>query len=366
MEALGVDLYRRVHGRAGNLAFSPASIAMALSMTFAGARGETAEEMATALHFGPAVHDASHDLLQLWRQPTEGVTLDVRNQLFGQASYPFEAPFLAQLRELYAAPLERVDFTGAPEAQRVHINAWVSTHTERRIPELLPPGSITDFTKLTLVNTVYFLGEWADRFDPQRTRDAPFGAPGRIVEVPMMSRVGEARYGETVDATVLELTYRGGAFAMVFVLPRARDGLPAIEGTLSVERIASWMAALRSGDVDMRVPRFTITASRLDLGALLLDQGVERAFSPTLADFSGMTPLPANEDTPRLHISAAFHEAFVAVDERGTEAAAATAVVMGDEGAAMPARFFADHPFLFFIRDTRVNTTLFMGRVVEL
>lgn len=369
IDALGVDLYQRIRRQEGNLAFSPASISLAFGMTWAGAAGDTATEMASVLHYpGPAVHRDAERLLARWNGRHRGLTLRVVDRLFGEQSYTFEAPFLALTRDRYHAPIERVDFLNAPERQRDHINAWVAGQTEGRIDELLPAGILDEMTRLVLVNAVYFLGEWVRAFDPAATSPATFSGPSRSVEAQMMHQTATFRFGETDDAQVLEMRYRGGDYAMMVVLPKSRRGLEALETSLDVAKLATWRAALSEQRVEVYLPRFTIDGAKLDLGRILPAMGMRLAFSAGAADFSNMAR-PANPND-ELYIAAAVHEAFVDVGEEGTEATAATAVVMSSRGGRPPPEapvpvFRADHPFLFAIRDTQADTTLFLGRVVD-
>lgn len=369
IDALGVDLYQRIRGQEGNLAFSPASISLAFGMTWAGAAGDTASEMANVLHYpGPGVHADAERLLGRWNGRHQGLTLRVVDRLFGEQSYTFEAPFLALTRDRYHAPIERVNFRSAAEAQRAHINAWVAEQTEQRIDELLPAGILDSLTRLVLVNAVYFLGEWVRAFDPAATTPASFSGPSGSVTAQMMHQTASFRFGETDDAQVLEMTYRGGAYAMLIVLPKNRRGLEALEASMDVGKLAAWQAALTEQRVEVFFPRFTIDGAKLDLKEILPAMGMRRAFSAGLADFSNMAR-PTNPEE-ELYIAAAVHEAFVEVGEEGTEAAAATAVVMAARGGRPPPQapvpvFRADHPFVFAIRDTQADTTLFLGRVVD-
>jgi len=367
--ALGFDLYREVRGEDGNLAFSPASISLAFAMTYAGAHGDTAAEMQRVLRLpddADALHDSASRLLAAWNDAErDAYELRIVNRLFGEESYTFEEPFLALTRERYGAPLESVDFANAFEAQRAHINSWVSTQTEERIEDLLPEGSLDDLTRLVLVNAVYFQGDWVHAFDPEATRDEPFHIGGGAgVDVPLMRQTHGHRYAEVDDVQILEMPYQGEELAMTIVLPRERDGLDAVEGALDQAQLDRWLTALAPRSTEVILPRFRLDDARLPLKDTLEGLGMALAFDRTRADFTAMAapPNPADE----LYIFDCFHEAFVEVDEEGTEAAAATAVVMASRGAAAPqtpSTFRADHPFLFMIRDLESGTILFLGRV---
>lgn len=364
IDALAVDLYQHARNEPGNLAFSPASISLAFGMTWAGAAGDTATEMASVLHFpGASVHEDAQRLLGRWNGAHPDLTLRVVNRLFGERTFTFEAPYLALVRDRYDAPLEPLDFRGSPPAQRTYINGWVSEQTESRIDALLPEGVVTGSTRMVLVNAVYFLGEWVEAFDPRETRPTRFSTPSGSVRTRMMHQEASFRFGETADAQILEMPYRGGEYAMMVVLPKDPAGLPALESSLDVAKLTSWRSGLRERSVEVYFPRFTIAGAKLDLTTVMTSLGMRLAFSDTLANFTTMGRPPDPEQ--RLYISAAVHEAFVEVNEEGTEAAAATAVLVGLGAGAPPTPvvFRADHPFLFTIRDTQTNTLLFLGRV---
>jgi serpin B len=353
-----VDLYGRLRGQKGNLFLSPASITLALAMTYGGARGTTAEEMRSVLGFtlpDERLHPAFAALSGVLK-PREG-TLRVANRLWGQQGYEFLESFLALTRTSYGAELETVDFAARTEEARQRINAWIERQTEDKIKELLKEGVLTPQTALVLTNAIYFKGLWATQFKPENTQAAPFKLlDGTTVTVPLMHQKTEFSLGTGEGCAVLELPYKGGELSMVIVLPNAADGLPALEASLSRQKLAAWMGALRPVEVKVYLPRFKATSS-FALGRTLCDMGMPTAFSGG-ADFSGMS---AGKD---LAISEVVHQAFVDVNEEGTEAAAATAVVIKRTMAPVPVEFRADHPFLFFIRDVRTGLILFMGRLV--
>ena len=372
--AFALDLWARVRETPGNQIVSPASIAIALDMTYGGARGETAAEMARVLHAPAdpaALHLAAGNVLSTWNDPARDTyTLAVANRLFGERTFTFEPTFLALTRDRYRAPLEPLDFASAPEPARAHINGWVARETRDRIQDLLPAGVIRADTRLVLTNAVYFLARWRTPFERHATRDAAFFAGGtRRVEVPTMHRAEHFAHAEIEGAQVLELPYRGDELAMTIVLPRERDGLAAIEAGLDAARLASFTSSLdASRRVAVALPKFRIAPEpSMRLSDTLKQLGMRLAFDAEAADFTGIADPPDPDD--RLSISEVFHKAFVQVDEDGTEAAAATAVVMMRGGAAAPSEppipFTADHPFLFFIRDLRSGAILFLGRVVD-
>lgn len=366
--SLGLDLFGQLRGDGtANLAISPASISTALAMTYGGARGDTARVMASGLHVtsGPdATLHAAGSLVRAWNDPDRSAyTLSVANRLFGERTYGFRPEFLTATREDFGAELELVDFVGASEPARASINSWVASRTHDRIPEILPGGSVDGDTRLVLVNAVYFHGRWAIPFDASATSEGTFTtATNDSVRVPMMRRSG-GRYGEDAGVQLYELPYAGDEVSMLFVLPTDRGGLSALEASLDAADVARWASRVApSDDVIVALPRFRLEGDPLSLKQALERLGMRDIFTPA-ADFSGMSA-PGEQ---ALFVSDVFHRVFVELDEEGTEAAAATAVVMTLESASArePDRFIADHPFLFFLRDQRTGAILFAGRVAN-
>jgi serpin B len=319
--------------------------------------------MASTLHF-PEKQDRLHPALAaLLRELNDGgdkrgYQLSVANALWGQQGYPFREDFLKLNRDHYGAGLQHVDFKSATEAARQTINAWVEKQTRDRIKELLKTGVLDTDTRLVLTNAIYFKGDWVSPFDKQRTREEEFQITARDkVRVPLMNRKGDYKYlkGETFQA--LELPYSGQHLSMVIFLPSKVDGLPEFEKGLTADKLSDWIGNLRrQHDVLLTMPKFKMT-SEFQFKEVLSKMGMRQAFDPTRADFTGISP------TRELYISAVVHKAFVDVNEEGTEAAAATAVVVKTEAAAVTPVFRADHPFLFVIRDNRSGSILFLGRV---
>ena len=364
------DLYRALKAEPGNFTFSPASISIALTMPWSGARGATATQMAATLHLaGPpdTVVPAAGALLRGLNQPGRTGTLRVANRLFVEKSYPLEPAFLTRM-SAFEAPAEAVDFRHAPDPARVHINQWAAQQTANRIRDLVPPGAITDQTRLALVNAVYLLADWLEPFTKEATRPQPFYAAGRTHDVPTMHQVKSFGYTEAPGVQVMEMRYQGDELAMDVILPTARDGLAALEQQLDATRVAGWLDALKPEKLVVSLPKFTIDPPRpIALAEELVALGMKDAFDRERADFTGIANPPHPDD--RLVVSQVFHKAFVKVDEKGTEAAAATAVVMVRAGSAAPVsrpkEFVADHPFLFLIRDLRSGLILFLGRVSD-
>jgi len=368
--AFGVDLYGQLRARPGNLALSPAGISIALAMTWGGAKGDTAAQLRKVLHLDgdPATVGAAWGKLAgALQDPARPLTLRIANRLFGEQSFRFERPFLDATAAAYGAPLEPLDFVHAAEAQRVHINGWVADRTAQRITNLLPPASLDDTTRMVLVNAIYFLADWASPFEPKATFAQPFHRTATD-DVSTMMMHQRATYGVAHQGgvSVLAMPYRGGDAEMWIVLPDKIDGLAEVERTLDAATLDGWRAALAPQEVQLTLPRFVIDpADPAELAQPLATLGMPDAFDAAKADLTGIgvPPDPRN----RLFISRVFHKAFVKVDEKGTEAAAATAVV-AVEGAGMPApapQLAVDHPFLYLIVDKASGLVLFMGRVAD-
>ncbi len=360
------DLYARLRTRSGNLFLSPYSISDALAMTSLGARGETAIQMAKVLHFpadGAAVHPAFAALIRQINgsQKERGYQLRVADALWGQKDYGFLPGFLRQSQEYYGAGLREVNFSGDPEGARRTINAWVAEQTQDRIKDLLGPDSVRSDTSLVLTNAIYFKANWAHPFSERTTQSENFSVTTeKKVQVRLMHQTADFAYFDGGNFQILDLPYQTNDLSMVILLPKAVDGLAELEKTLTAERLGEWLSKLRPHQVEVSLPKFKTTCE-FQLEKTLAEMGMDLPFSGT-ADFSGIT---SNE---RLFLSAVVHKAFVEVDEKGTEAAAATGVVM--TRAAMPAPrpravFRADHPFIFLLRDRQTGSILFLGRLTN-
>ena len=352
---LAFDLYKTISaGNEGNLFFSPYSISSALAMTYGGARGETAEQMNTVLHFGGegATHPAFSYLRKKLNgiQETGDVQLLVANSLWPRQDYKFLPDYLAMAKEFCGVEIEPVDFKGDAEAARTRINNWVEAKTMDRIQDLIPEGAVDPLTRLVLANAIYFKGNWAEQFDKKNTREAPFKIrPGEEVQVPMMSREGDLKLARTGNFQALELPYEGNDLSMIILLSNEADKLPALgSNTLSNLQFTKQ-------NVMVHLPKYKVESS-FELNTVLKKLGMPLAFSDQ-ADFSGM------DGSRELFIGTVLHKAFVEVNEEGSEAAAATAV--GIRTTSMPPQFIANHPFLFLIRENDTGTILFIGRVVD-
>jgi len=373
-------LYQKLRGGDGNLFFSPYSVSTALAMTYAGARGETERQMAeamwyptsaevleklgvagkpmTAEEFAGAFGRIIRDLNA--RGGTDAYELRVANALWGQQDFAFLDAFARLVETEYGGRIRNVDFVAAAEKARGTINTWVEEQTNGKIKDLISQGAIGPMTRLVLTNAIYFKGNWARQFDEDRTQDAPFTLlDASKVQVPMMNQKARFGYAEADGLQVLQLPYVGDELSMVILLPRATDGIGQLEQQLTAGNLARWLDDLREREVFVSIPKFK-TTSKFSLESVLRSMGMGQAFTGA-ADFSGMT---GRRD---LFISAVIHQAYVDVNEEGTEAAAATGVVM-KLTSAMPDRtpvFQADHPFLFMIRDNASGSILFFGRVSD-
>ncbi len=356
-------LYRQLGQEEGNIFFSPHSISTALAMTWAGARGDTEKEMARALGFTlgqQQLHPAFAELVANLERAREesGVKLRTANALWPQQGFEFARPFIDTVQANYEAELRPLDFVGATEQSRQTINRWVEEQTEDRIKDLIQPGVLNSNTRLVLTNAIYFKGRWKEPFDEKRTSDLPFTlASGSEVDVPLMRIKEYFQYGKADGLQLLRMSYGKGGLSMVVLLPEKAGGLPALERRLEVDLLNDWLANMRRQEVDLLLPRFRVE-TKFQLNQALAALGMKEAFKPS-ADFSGMDP------QKRLFLSAVIHQAFVEVNEEGTEAAAATAGMIATTSMPMPPELFrADHPFIYMIMGPD-NEILFMGRVVD-
>ncbi len=367
--AFALDLYRLLAQQSGNLFYSPYSISLALAMTYAGARGQTEQQMAQAMHFNlpqadlhPAFNTLDQRLRPLDAKPVEGeeqpFQLNIANSLWGQQDYEFLTEFLDTLAANYGAGMYRVDYNQHENA-RLQINAWVEEQTRDKIKDLIQPGVLNPLTRLVLVNAIYFKGAWLNPFDKGATQPAEFNLlDGSRVSVEMMSQWDDMSYLRGEDFAVVDLAYKGSPISMLIIVPD-EGKFAEIESALTPAQLESIRSGLGMASVKLSMPKFKFESS-FGLSQALKDLGMPDAFDPNRADFSGMT------EKPELFISDVVHKAFVDVNEEGTEAAAATAVVM--EVMAMPleeAELTIDRPFLFLIHDRSNGSVLFLGRVVD-
>lgn len=367
--AFALDLYQALRpDHAGNLFYSPFSISQALALTRAGARGETEDAIAATLHFDlepDRFHPANNALdlaLAKLSEPLDDpdagdpLALNIVNALWGAQDKAFEAEFLDTLAVNYGAGMHRLDFKGDPEGSRETINTWVEGETNDRIKDLLPQGSISPSTALVLTNAIFFKASWATQFAENGTQNAPFTlADGEAVDVPMMHVSEGFSFADNADYSAVRLPYAGHQTSMVVIAPKGDFG--SFEDTLDSAQLDTIIGSLESGMLELSFPKFTFE-SDVPLTQTLQDMGMGIAFSGS-ADFSGI------DGTRSLAITDVLHKAFVAVDEEGTEAAAATAVVVGETSVPTFEPLAIDRPFLFLVRDDTTGSVLFIGRVMD-
>lgn len=359
--AFAYDLYQKIRSDSGNLFFSPYSISAALAMTYAGARSETEQQMAETLHFAlpqERLHSAFNALdLALTSDENENFRLDIANALWGQVGQYFRNDFLDLLATNYGAGMWLVNFMEDAERARIKINDWVSEHTENKIENLLPPGAVDSLTRLVLTNAIYFHASWLFPFSV--TEENTFTLlDNSEVTAQMMSEVEELRYAEGEGYQAVELPYKNRDASMIIILPTL-DKFNEFETTLNAERVSDIVENLEYRNVYLKMPKFEFEKS-LALGQILQEMGVSAAFDPFRADFSGI------DDNHDLYITNVLHKAFISVNENGTEAAAATAVIIGASAVPQPPiEMSIDHPFIFMIRHNSTGAMLFFGRVLD-
>jgi serpin B len=367
-QAFALNLYQALlKEEDGNLFYSPYSISAALAMTYAGARNETEREMAEVLHFTmpqERLHPA-FNLLDLnlsgrgadREEEERGFQLNIANSLWGQRDYEFLPEFLDVLAENYGAGLRILDFEADAEKARQIINEWVSDQTEEKIKDLIKKGILDGATRLVLTNAIYFNAKWRLPFQESGTTDGSFYLlDGSQVKVPMMSQTASFRYVEGDGYQAVELPYIGDELAMVILLP-SEGSFEDFERSLTAERLDEILEGLQNASVYLTMPKFEYE-SDFSLAEVLIEMGMPSAFG-NAADFSGM------DGTLNLVIEDVVHKAFVSVDEAGTEAAAATAVIMVEKAMMDMVDMQIDRPFIFVIRDFQTDTILFLGRVVN-
>ncbi|XP_034717460.1 leukocyte elastase inhibitor-like isoform X3 [Etheostoma cragini] len=389
--------------KTANIFYSPFSISSALAMVMLGARGNTATQMSEVLRFTKAekprhgakqmqgqqqqvqsrlpahllkgclktkdcqddVHVSFAQLLSELNKADAPYALSVANRLYGEQSYQFVEDFLGKTKKHYKAELETVDFKGGSEAARLNINSWVQKQTQDKIKDLLGQGVVDSMTRMVLVNAIYFKGNWNTQFKTSATQDAQFRLNKNDTKpVKMMHQKSKfpLTYISEASCQVLEMPYKGKELSMLIFLPNEMEdsttGLEKLEKQLTYENFTEWTRPNMMDNVEVQVglPRFKMEES-YDMKKVLVSMGMVDAFDTAMSDFSGMSP--AND----LVLSKVVHKAFVEVNEEGTEAAAATGVVMMMRCMPMrPATFIADHPFLFFIRHNPSMSVLFAGR----
>jgi serpin B len=381
---LGVDLYRELATGDSNLCLSPYSIQVALAMTFAGADGQTRAEMVKVLHYpaeGTAIHDSFAELKRSLDAAVEKsierskqwnsdpITLEVANRLFGRKGEDFKSPFLELIKKLYGAPLEQVDFRNNADRAIAHINGWVEDQTHKRIAHLIPPKALDAATRLVLVNAIYMKASWTEPFPVGATKPEPFHVRGvgTTTDVPTMNRHAKLGYSKGNGFTAVTIPYSTGDLQFLVIVPDAVDGLRSIESKLTGETLAGCAKSTQRETI-LHLPKFKLEPDTIALGGLLKQLGMKSAFDdpPGSANFDRIAPRRPND---YLAISGVFHKTFISVDEKGTEAAAATAVAMRAMAAIMPREqpieVKVDRPFLFAIQHAPSGACLFIGRVMD-
>jgi serine protease inhibitor len=384
---LGVELHRQLATGDKNLCISPYSINSALAMTFAGADGETRTEMARVLHFPndgdvPASFSALQQSLQQMSAktvelvkeskkfggPSEPITLNIANRLFAKKGYPFRDAFLSLVKQYFGGAFEPLDFAADPAAATQRINKWVADQTRDRIRDLIPAGALDKTTRLVLANALYLKAPWTNEFSQNATQSEPFFVRGTPVDVPMMRKTTNFGYARREGFTVVSLPYAGNELQFVVLLPDDINGLRALESKLSADVLAS-SAKLEKRDVDLHLPKFKLEPPTVALKEKFEALGMKTAFDipPGSANFDKIAPRKPND---YLYISNIFHKTFIALDEKGTEAAAATAVAMMARSALMsppppPVEVKVDRPFVYAIQHVPSGVCLFLGRVTD-
>ena len=366
--AFAARLYGTQRDAKGNLVISPSSARVALSMAYVGAKGKTATQMADVLGIDDDPAKVTTEMsatIARWNAGGDPkVKLRVANATWGDKSVPFTSSWQGTMKTSYGAPLQLVDFKGAFEPARKTINEWIGAKTEQKILGTLQPGDLDAYTRFVLVNATYFDGQWSHAFEAKVTADGAFHvAAGKDVQKKLMHQTSHFSYGETPDAQVLSMPYGKGGYSMVVVLPKQTFGLSALETGMTGATIDGWLAAPSyEQEVVVTFPRIEAEA-RLLLGGVLAKLGMVDAFDPAKSDFSGIAPHKGFDDN--LYLAKVIQKSWIKVDEKGTEAAAATVVIGAMPTAvAIPHVFDATHPFLYFLRDDAGNV-LFMGRVIE-
>lgn len=389
INSLGIDVLRVTARTGANALISPYSIELALVMAYAGADGSTRDEMMRVLHlswneaethqaFGVLQRDldalaqrsaAQVAQMKKYGPSNDAITLDVANRLFGQQGYEFRTVFLELLRTNYNAPFQPLDFNKDASGSTKVINDWVADKTQQRIRDVIPPGALDNLTRLVLANAVYFKAPWADPFTASATEPLPFRAGGGSpVKVPTMTIQKSFGYARTKGLTIVTIPYFGREIQFLIILPDDVNGLAKAEAELTAAQLATW-ANLPARDVKLFLPKFKIEPPTLPLTEALQMLGMTNAFDipPRSANFDRIAPRRLPDDY--LYISRVFHKTFLNLDENGTEAAAATAVVVAAAGIAMrppqPVEVKVDHPFIFAIQHRASGTCLFLGHLAD-
>ena len=362
------DFYKQLTKESGNIFFSPYSISSALAMTYEGANGETAQEIKQVLHFPETeiLRSNSASIYNTINKKEKKYELRTGNALWAQEDFTFLEEYFTTVENYYGGKAVNLDFVNETELSRNTINTFIEEQTNNRIKKLLPQGSLGADTRLVLTNAIYFKGNWKIEFDKSDTKERDFKTPTGTKQVPIMFMAPKSElkfnYFENQELQMLELPYKDEELSMVILLPKEEQGLSSLEESLTFETFDRWQKGMSYRKIsEIYLPKFEFNYAKelyKDFNAM----GMVLAFDLIDADFSKMT------DFPDLYISQIYHQAFVKVDEKGTEAAAATAVVMSDRSVSESGSkiiFKADHPFMFLIKENSTGTILFMGRITD-
>jgi serpin B len=359
-----------VQNDTGNIFFSPYSISDAFSMAYEGARGQTESEIQSVFGFADrqTQRESIKEVDSKLNSPKSNYTLNIANAMWVQKNFPILQEYFDSLQNYYSAKAENLDFIANPDGSRIVINKWVENKTAEKIKDLLPKGSIDAGTRLVLTDAVYFKGTWLTKFAESKTKDADFSlSDNSTVKVPMMHVETGFKYLEDGDLKILDMPYSGGNLSMMVILPKDKN-LNHLISILSSDKLNQWNRSLAVKDVSVHMPKFMLHTN-YKLKDNLREMGMPSAFDCELADFSGIDGYKTSCFSGNLYIDQVYHKAFVDVDEKGTEAAAATAivseVVMGENAGVQPLEFNADHPFVFLIHDKKTGLVLFAGQVVN-
>ncbi len=357
---LGIDLYHKLNPNPReNVSFSPFSIFVALGMAYEGAREQTAEDMRSVLHLPEGNNSEQFKLILNQMNSSSKYDLRIANALWAQKKYPFKAEFLNKIANFYFGEANNLDFSDAYGASR-QINDWVEENTNHKIQNLISPAAINSLTRLVLTNAIYFKGKWVTQFDKKDTKSEDFYlANGEVTKVPTMrliSNPSHFKYGDFPTHQVLEMHYKGFGMSMMILLPREKDGLSSLENALTSENLSKWRD-LFTTKVNIYLPKFRLETA-YNISDTLKQLGMESAFGGN-SDFSGM------DGSLDLYLSDAVHKAFIDVNEEGTEAAAATGMMLTMRGGGFRTPTFrADHPFIYLLQDSKRNI-LFLGKVAN-
>jgi len=356
------DLYSRYQSKDGNMFFSPYSIFSALAMTYEGANGKTEQEMQTVLHLPEdkgMIHSDFAGINNGLNKANKSYQLNVANALWVQKDYPFKEDYFNMINTYYGGKVTNLDFKTETERSRVTINTWVEDNTNNRIKDLIPRGTLTSDTRLVLTNAIYFKANWSSKFDARDTNDGQFKLnSGQKITTSMMHQTSHYNYGENSDMQILEMPYSGNDLSMLIILPKGNNTM------FTLQQLDMWKKDMKTERVQVTLPKFKFE-SKYFMADDLKVMGMPTAFNPDTADFTGMWTRQNNEN---LYISQVIHQTFIEVAENGTEAAAATAVIMAATSAGpteQPKIFNADHPFIFIIQQKDSGNILFMGRLSD-